>query len=203
MRDIDDPPSQAPQEPFDPYAPPRAETDEAGDLTDDLDPQDIPLAYLDHARAIKRVSWVNFFLAVIWAPAAIGTLLMSALMVLRAVGIDPIDYQFPKDIPSGIAWVALTTFHIGCLALNIAIGIGLRRFQSWARWADIAIATFFLVICLAYAGDVVLNQKPLAWLLMTSVPGMALSGLVLLTLLSPRSRRVFSSPYRELIAQYR
>ena len=30
----------------------------------------------------------------------------------------------------------------------------------------------FLVICLAHAGDVLLNQKPLAWPLMTSVPGL-------------------------------
>jgi hypothetical protein len=198
-----DPPLQDSQQPFDPYAPPRAEAGEAGHLADDFDPNHIPLVYLDHARAIKRVSWVNFFLAVIWAPAAIGTFLMSALMILRAVGVNPVEYQFPKDMPRGIFWIALTAFHVGCLALNIAVGIGLRRFQPWARWADTAIAMVFIVICLAYAGDVLFHQKPLAWLLMTSVPGISVAGFVVLTLLSPRSTRIFSPNYRELIARYR
>ena len=46
--------------------------------------------------------------------------------------------------------------------------------------ADEIVAMLFLVICLAHAGDVLLNQKPLAWPLMTSVPGLIVVVSVLL-----------------------
>ncbi len=146
---------------LDPYAPPRPESEEAPRPGDkDADTAHIYRAYLGHEKAIKRLSWINFALAVIWAPAAIVTVLMLGLIVLRTVGIDPVDYQFPKDMPPAIVFPALTAFHVGCLALNIAIGVGLRRFQTWARWADVAVAILFLVVCLAYAGDVLLHENP-------------------------------------------
>ena len=61
----------------------------------------------------------------------------------------------------------------------------------------------FLVICLAHAGDVLLNQKPLAWPLMTSVPGLIVVVSVLLPLLSPRSGVVFSRKRNTLATHFR
>ena len=142
----------------------------------------------------------NFVLAVIWIPAAIGTVLMSGLMLLRAVGIDPVSYQFPGDMPSALVCLVLTAFHVGCLALNIGIGVGLRRFRPWARWAEVVVALLFLILCLAYIGDVLLNHKPLTWLLFTSVPGLVVVALVLWTLLSPKSSVIFSERYRDQAA---
>lgn len=185
----------------DPYAPPRTELEHAQSrLSQDADLDRLRCAYLDQETAIRRVSWLNFTLALVWMPAAIGTLLMSGLMLLRAVGIDPVNYQFPKDTPPGIGLLALTGFHVGCLVLNIVIWRELRRFRPWARWADGFLAIVFLFIFLVYAGDVLINHKPLAWLIMISVPGLAVSTLVLLTLFSPRSSVVFSKQYREIVA---
>ena len=73
----------------------------------------------------------------------------------------------------------------------------MRRLRPWARWADVVVALLFLVICLGYAGNVLLNHKPLAWLLTTSVPGLIVVHLVLSTLLSPKSSVLFSGKYRE------
>jgi hypothetical protein len=196
-------PSKSTDEALDPYAPPHAETAEPDGPVSDLDPRRIPLAYLDRAHTIKRIGWVNFLLAIIWAPAAIGTSLMSLLMIVRALGLNPVDYQFPRNMPTGIEWVALTIFHVGSFALNVAVGIGLRRLRPWARGVEIAFAIVLLLICLTYACDVFVNRKPLALLLMTSVPGIILAGLGLLILLSPTTARIFSPPYRELIQRYR
>ena len=102
---------------FDPYAPPRTEPGQAHYLSDrHADRALVRLAYLDHERAIRRVSWVNFVLAVVWTPAAVGTVLMLGLMLLRAVGIDPVSYRFPKDTPAVPEFLAMTAFHVGCLA---------------------------------------------------------------------------------------
>ncbi|MGC8638391.1 MAG: hypothetical protein ACP5XB_00770, partial [Isosphaeraceae bacterium] len=185
--------------PPNPYAAPAALPEQ---LCEPFDPHNIPprlrLAYLDHERAITRLSWINFGLAVIWVPAAIGTVLMSALMLLRAVGIDPVSYQFPSNMPTGPLFLLLTVFHVGCLVLNIFIGVGLRRLRSWARWADVILVLIFLLSCLACAGDVLVNHKPLAWLLWTSAPGILVFGLAFWTLLSPKSRVLFSGHYSEL-----
>jgi hypothetical protein len=202
VHDINDPGWKKREEPFDPYAPPRSESIQSGRPDSDVDPRRIPLAYLDRALTIRRIAWANFFLAIIWAPAAIGTSLMTLLMIVRAMGLNPVDYQFPRNMPTGIGWLALTAFHVGSFAFNLAIGISLRRFQPWARWMDVAIAIVVLILCLAYAGDVLVNQKPLSLLLMTSVPGVLVAGFGLLLLLSPTTARVFSSPYRERIAHY-
>jgi hypothetical protein len=96
-------------------------------------------------------------------------------------------------------FLALTVFHVGCPALNIAIGVGLRRLRPWARWAEVILALLFLLICLLYTGDVLFNKKPLEWLLFTSAPGLIVVGLVLWTLLSPRASVVFSERYRGTI----
>jgi hypothetical protein len=205
MREDDEAISEKKMESFDPYASPGAESDGASAprVASSMDLRSIPLACLDRARTIRRVAWVNFILAIIWAPAAIGTALMSALIVLRAIGVNPVDYQFPADTPQGISWVALTTFHVGCFALNIAVGMGLRRLQPWARWAEVVIALLLLVVCLAYSAMVILNHQPEEWIWMTSVPGIALAGAGLWLLLSPTTASVFSVRYRESILHYR
>jgi hypothetical protein len=98
--------------PPDPYAPPTArrwKPDAPLDLNDL--PAQLRLAYLDREMAIRRVSWINFGLAIIWIPAAIGTVLMSALLFLRAVGINPVRYHFPGKMPTVPIFLGLTVFH--------------------------------------------------------------------------------------------
>ena len=58
-------------------------------------------------------------------------------------------------------------------------------------------AVVVLILCLAYAGDVVANHKPWVWLFMTSLPGMILVAPVIYLLLTKPTDTVFSKDYRE------
>ena len=96
-------------------------------------------------------------------------------------------------MPSPFEFVFLTGFHVGCFALNIAVGIDLRKFRPWARWVDVVLATVFLLVLLAYAVHALISHKPLTWLLGITVPGLVIVALVLRTLLSPRTGVLFKN----------
>jgi hypothetical protein len=68
----------------DPYAPPWADTGETVASGDEAaQPERFRTLDSGQERAIRCISWINFTLAVIWMPAAIGSVLMTGLMILR------------------------------------------------------------------------------------------------------------------------
>jgi hypothetical protein len=175
-------------EPLNPYEPPLADLDEIPYTSEQgAHAEALRRAHVGWERAIKRVSWLNITLAFVWLPAALGTLAISALLILRQFGFDFGGFEIPPTMPKGTAFVGLTVFHVGSFVLNIALVIGLRRFRPWARWTEVVLALVFLGLCLIYAVDVLLEGKPLVWLLMTSLPGALLFAGVLFVLLSPKS----------------
>jgi hypothetical protein len=92
--------------------------------------------------------------------------------------------------------IVLTVFHVGCFILNVALVLGLRALQPWARWTELVVALVFLMFCLIYVGDVCVNRKPWVWIFITSVPGTILIAWVVYVLLSPRIAIVFSKECR-------
>jgi hypothetical protein len=152
-------------------------------------------------RSIKRLSWLNVLLAIIWLPAAVGTLGLSTLLTLKAIGFEIGNDKLPRGMPTGIIWVAITAFHVASFSLNVALVIGLRSLRPWARWTEFGLAIVSLIVCLAYAGYLVVNHKPWTWFFSTSAPAMVLIAAVIYLLLSRPSDIVFSKEHREFISR--
>jgi hypothetical protein len=143
---------------FNPYEPPSTDLEELPPVPDkDVHAQETRRAYLGREEAVKRLSWLNVLLAIVWLPATLRTLGFSAFFVLKTIGFDVGGLQLPLGTPTGPALIVLTVFHVGCFILNVALVLGLRALQPWARWTELVVALVFLIFCLIYVGDVFVN----------------------------------------------
>ena len=125
-----------------PYSSPQADLVEPGaaDLAEGS-AASIRRAFHRREKAIKRIAWTNLVLAIIWIPAASGSVSVLLLTSLRRLGIDIApSVRLPDSLPGDSRLVILTAFHVGVFGLSIALLLGLRTLRSWTRWTMIALA---------------------------------------------------------------
>jgi hypothetical protein len=183
-----------------PYAAPSADLSE---LPAEADASAVSLrrAHLGREKAVKRVAWLNLVLAIIWSPAAIGSLLVMALSVFDLAGSERF---FPPGLHPGLALAGLALFHGSVFSLNVALFLGLRRLRAWARWTMVGLAALSLVVLCVY---LVISFRGFetnwGWYLGTLVPWVLVVGAVFYVLLTPPSGIVFSREYQSAVARTR
>jgi hypothetical protein len=153
-------------------------------------------------KTIKRIAWINLVLAIVWFPAAIGSLFVLTLLSLRRAGIDIApSIRLPASMPTGIELVAATVLHFSVFSFFVAGFYGLRTLKSWARWAMVGLALIVL-----FAGPSVAYFGGSALSVSTVVIGAGscfLVGTVVYVLVSPPSGKVFTREYRDAVARTR
>src|SRR5262245_8108887 len=173
-----------PEEPFNPYAAPKAE----GEppllfLGDDLvECEAIRKAHLAHEASIKSIGALHYF-GVFFS--VLGVLAFATV----GLGAD-----------SGMAAIGAalaTVFYLGIGALNAALGYGLRSFQSWARWTEVAFNSLgFAFVVLITVGAIVVRVWPVVAIYLFFV---LIQSCVLYLLLSRKASVIFSSRYKEIV----
>jgi hypothetical protein len=193
---MSNPPPPAFDEEFDnPYAAPKAAPKAPG-LEPGVDlarAEEIRRTYLKHEASVRSIGTLFLLFAIL---ITFGL----ALLLLMALGARP---QEPRpDVPEsrlvlGISVVVLLPF----LAIYYALGIGLRRLQTWSRWATVvlmilamALGAFALVIQSQLPADA--GRRPdFSWV------GWIINVYILYLLLSAKGTMVFSPEYKAVIAQ--
>ena len=93
-------------------------------------------------------------------------------------------------------WVFDAGFMVLTLG-HVAIGYGLTHLQAWARWTVVVVTGISLVAGVGLSLLTCLTS-PISGLI-SLVVGVAINGLILYPMLTPRSGVVFSKGYREII----
>jgi hypothetical protein len=185
-----------------PYASPAADFGgpASGDLTDE-NALALRRGLFGRERAIRRLAWMYLLLAIVWIPAAVGSLFFLALSSLRRAGIDVAPaVRVPARLPTDPGLVILTLFHVGVLSLNIALFYGLRALRSWARWTTVALACAVLLTASVTAYFVRPGPGALAVIF---GGGGALVCVIIYVLVSPPSGKLFTREYRDAVARTR
>ena len=184
------------------YAPPKAEFLEpsAADLAEGS-PAAIRHAFYRREKTIKRIAWINLILAIVWFPAAVGSVLFLAISTLQRAGIDiPPAVRLPPTMPTGVGLMLLTAFHNGIFGLTVALFLGLRALRWWARWAMVGLASIVLLAEFVTAYFVRPGLSPLAAIL---VGVGVLVAVIIYLLISFPSGMVFTREYRDAVARTR
>jgi hypothetical protein len=175
-----------------PYAPPAAPLvgAEPPDTGDELAQADsIRRTYLSHEASVKSVGSLHYLCAIFTALGIVFSIAVTASVLDKTV------------VP---VLVGLALFYAVMTGLHVALGIGLRRLQTWARWTEVALISISFVfllfgvlsIILLAAGEETGPLIPLAG-------GYGFGGLILAYILyllvSPKGSKVFSAEYRTII----
>jgi hypothetical protein len=185
-----------------PYAAPSgAIGPEALEPWDDVqDAESIRRRYGRHEASIRAMGLLSIMGAIILGVAAVF------LVVLASRGAD--FPRAPQGPPPEFLRAGLGVFAVlflGLSALGFALGTGLRRLQTWARWTQttllilgIGFTALGMLINLVAAGrqDV---QAPVR--LISSVPSLLVNIYFLSLLLSSQSVVIFSPSYRAAVAR--
>src|SRR5262249_50744812 len=119
-----DPERPAPDELLNPYAAPEAEigAEPLGPGLGDAEAEAIREAHIIHESSVRSVGVLNY--------------LGAGVMALAAVGIAAAARAPNARIDPSVLTILAAVY--GCLAvLFIALGIGIRRLQPWARWTEV------------------------------------------------------------------
>src|SRR5690242_10496908 len=137
MTSFPSPPDPEPE--TNPYAAPLAEIGvsraEPGDVLEA--DEAIRRAHLGHEAAVKLIGTLHYLGAACGVFFVLGFL---GYVVNRGVGAGAGSIGFFEIAVLGL-YAALT-------GLNIALGIGLRRLQTWARWTEVVLIAFGLAVTL-------------------------------------------------------
>ncbi len=163
------------------------------------------LAYLGRETAIRRVAWINLVCAILWVFPTVGSLLVVLLIGLRAMNADiapSLDLPPPALFGGVMGLVAVS--NVCLLGFWIALFIGLRSLQSWARWTMVGLDLLVLFgVCFIACGQFIGLAKPtIGDIAVMNLTG-GLFGFMLYVLISPPSGRVFTRLYREAVARTR
>jgi len=172
--------------PINPYAAPESPLD-AAPVSLDANLAEIEATrrkYLNHEASVKSVGSLHI----------LGGIFLTAMVIFRLADSNA---RGLTGIPEVIILILL-------LGVNFALGFGLTKLQSWARWVDAAffcigilmnIASFSIVLFVAPGA----LSGPIVGNLIGTLFGFLIYGYVLYLLLSPKGAMVFSAEYKEII----
>jgi hypothetical protein len=183
-------------EDINPYAPPASTFDDepvdlipVGDLAA---AEATRRAHIGHEASVKSIGSLHYlgaffgFLGVVFL--VIGAMVQMKTMTAEQAGVL---------VGGGLVYVALSGLHL-------ALGIGLRRLQTWARWTDVALISLsllmiaFIIVASLVAGTFNPAMYPAAIVYLVSA---LIPGYMLYLLVSPKAATIFSPEYRAIIAQ--
>ena len=189
MSPYDPPP--LPDDELNPYAAPDAPI--AGgfvELTDvDSDAEQIRREHINHEASVRSIGSLHILGAVFGVFAIIG-------MVTIAI----VGNQGPTE---RLVFLGGAGFYLLTTALNIALGIGLRKLHVWARWTETALLALGLVGMLASVALQMATGSGAqigGGLCAFAVIGL-IYGYILYLLLSAKGSMVFSERYKTIIAR--
>jgi hypothetical protein len=175
-----------------PYAPPEASlsappTDliPAGDLAA---AEAVRRAHIGHEASIRSIGVLHYMAAFFAILAAASVVLVS----LTALQQRP---QFPR-----IIMIAAGGVYALIGALHLALGLGLRRLQNWARYTDaVLIAGVLFIYGIAAVVNLATSGDPRILIVIGGVA--TILGYILYLLLSSRAATIFSAEYKAIIEQ--
>jgi hypothetical protein len=181
-----------PPDDLNPYAAPRAAIGAtASDFgLGDYEAESIRRAHLIHETNIKALGSL----------AILGGIFLT-IVTLGAV-VNRIWFGLPaarRPIPIG------TMIFYGLYGLfGIALGVGLRRLQPWARWTLVVLMVFNLIstiagLTIAFAHNA--NLATAGPLGCATAFVLAFNGFILYLLLAPKATLIFSPQYKEILAK--
>jgi hypothetical protein len=184
-------PPRAETEDFNPYAPPVGAIGEGpidlipvGDLAA---AEAIRREHIGHEASVKSLGLLHYLSAFLVLIGSCGLLFMG----------------FKGQLQGGVAgsWllIALGVVYLLLGALHLALGIGLTRLQTWARWTDAALISLSLMmVILGMVAAALTGQYPV---LIGYSLGSLIAGYMLYLLVSPKSATIFAPGYKAIIAQ--
>jgi hypothetical protein len=170
-----------------PYAPPSASLEgPPAELTDEQSRVEaIRKKYLNHEASVQSVGSLHILVAVINGLGTLG--------VLTSLFSGP-----PQMILAELFFVVI---YGGFTALNFALGIGLRRLKTWARWVEVALTVLGMASLLVLAIWIALTTAGEPTAVLIFLIWWIIPAYILYILLSAKGRMVFSPEYREVIEQ--
>ena len=172
-----------------PYAPPEAEIGEAaagapGDLAE---AEAVRRAHITHEMSIRSLGDLHLVGGIV---GLIGLTVFAAVAVGRN---GEAGYSGPVPWPQAVSLFFVT-------GINLALVLGLRELRPWARWLDVALIGFTLLLDLCWEIRAAIRSHDLFDLGLPLTFSIIL-GHILYLLLSPRATVVFSQGYKEIIAR--
>jgi hypothetical protein len=185
-----------------PYAPPAApdlEPVEPMPAGDQAAAEAIRKAHLSHEASIRSIGSLHYL-------AAAGGVCGAASSVLL-VSFSPRGQVQPGSLPMlGVGILGMV--YLAMAGLHVALGFGLSRLQSWARWTDVVLVSLVLAL---YALGAVLamigvaagggNSPEAVGVVIGTVVAVAILGYILYLLLAAKAGVIFSPQYKAIIAQ--
>jgi hypothetical protein len=173
-----------PEDTINPYAAPATEigSEPTGLDADLAEVEAIRRAHLGHEASIQSVGSLHYLGAILGVLSLAGGLAWG----------DP-------ALRSSVGRTIMVVFYLFAIALNFALGYGLRSLKPWARWTETALLSIQMVtLIVGVMGALALGIPPL--MLGYLVMGLIV-GYILYLLLSPKGSVVFSPAYKEIIAR--
>ncbi len=152
-------------------------------------------AHIAHEASIRSIG-ILFYLNAFFG---VGVTIFVALL---AGGVVPTDPQAGAGLPPGMLTGLLWGATVLCLLLTVlyyALGYGMRRLQTWARWTMVVLLAIFLLY-VAFVGVVSAIMNPIAGVV-TLVLGGLIPGYIFSLLVGPKGGVVFSPEYKAIILQ--
>jgi hypothetical protein len=173
-------------EQFNPYAPPSASLEGPPSK---LTPEDaridaIRRTHLKHEASVQSVGSLHIMFGII---LGLGTLGMLTSVLNRPMG-------------SNLRDLVLVLVYGGLTALNLAVGVGLRRLRSWARWTEVALTSLSIVFVFLSAAWTTMTIGHLEHIVLCIIFPI-LQAYILNLLLSAKGKMIFSPEYQEVIYQ--
>ncbi len=157
------------------------------------DPRSIRLAHIRPESDIKSVGQLCYLVTVL---SVLGTV----VCFLVATGVLPYDPALNRfATPSTIRGLygVLTAFLLLHTIAQWALGLGLTRLQSWARWTVVGLTGLSLVSHVGFSVTLCFTYP--IWGLLSLLIGGGLLASILYPLLTTGAGVVFSRPYKEVI----
>lgn len=170
-----------------PYQAPQADLLDAPVPYDELgegnDAEVLRRRYLKHEASVKSIGLLHYFGACIWTLAVVG----AAVLIVRAT----------EDVELRLRYVGAAALYGSLAALNFALGRGVRRLQTWARWTDVVLTAALMALVLLGTIMTAVTASPAA--AAPNVVWLLFNAYILSLLLSAKGRMVFSPEYRAAV----
>ncbi|MBX6313910.1 MAG: hypothetical protein IRY99_13485 [Isosphaeraceae bacterium] len=189
-------------EPSNPYAAPSAGVGRAIDLEavgTDAEVEAVRRAHIGREVAIKVVGVLHYIAAGLGL--LIGVIAAGVLLVGVATGFAILnERERSQPIPFLVSITMIAAFYLPIGGINLAIGLGLRRFQPWARWACTALMILCVIVATLVGLLASLSEGPLLGLGVFAIYSLVPT-LITLLLAIPGTAMIFSPYYRMIIAR--
>jgi hypothetical protein len=147
--------------------------------------------YLNHEASVRAIGSLNILGAIIFGVAMVA-ISVAYFQNGKAAGVGASSQDMGFLIVMAIVLTVLA-------GLNLAVGIGLRRLQPWARWVDSAMIGLGLVLSIGSLLMVAMVGGNVGISLGQTVVQQIIPVYVFYLLLSKKGSMVFSPEYHEII----